>query len=36
MAAAPQIPAGQPQVTFSAESNFVEVHAIVTDAPAHS
>lgn len=31
MVAAPQIPAGQPQVTFSAEVNVVEVHAIVTD-----
>jgi VWFA-related protein len=29
--AAPQEPAGRPQVTFSAEANFVEVHAIVTD-----
>jgi VWFA-related protein len=29
--AAPQTSAQQPQVTFSAEVNFVEVHAIVTD-----
>jgi VWFA-related protein len=28
---APQVPVGPPQVTFSAEVNFVEVHAIVTD-----
>jgi VWFA-related protein len=30
--AAPQAPAQQPQVTFSAEVNVVEVHAIVTDS----
>jgi VWFA-related protein len=31
MVAAPQTPAGPPQVTFSTEVNVVEVHAIVTD-----